>query len=82
MAGWQLTVDETLPTTRAEVTIITHLRRDANGQLDQNFERWVRLGKDYTQALQILIEHQKQQLEKDAAQKDALAAKQAELKGD
>lgn len=82
MSGWQLTIDEKLPTTRAEITIVSHLSRNADGQLNQVYERWVRLGSDFTQALLILKEYQEKELAKDAAQETALAAKKTELAGD
>lgn len=55
-AGWGLTIDPSLQTMRVEVTLITHLRRDVNGDLKKAAERWVRMGNEYEGALTFLKE--------------------------
>jgi hypothetical protein len=53
-AGWSLTIDSAVPESRAEITIMSHLTRDADNKLCHKPERWVRLGSGYTEALTLI----------------------------
>ncbi len=58
-SGWSLTVDKNLPEFKAEVTLITHLDRDADNKLRHKPERWIRLGCGYLHAMKLLKENNK-----------------------
>jgi hypothetical protein len=53
-AGWSLTDTADLEADKVEITIIMHMWRDADGKLRQRPERWIRMGKNYHQALAIM----------------------------
>lgn len=59
-AGYTLGIDERIPATLAEITVVIHLKRDVDGKVKQFSQRYVRLGKSYTEALIILNEQKAQ----------------------
>lgn len=52
--GWKVVSQQEIGPRKAEVTIVSHLRRSAGGDMEVAYERILRLGTDYIPALQKL----------------------------